>query len=104
MPQVAKVTIANGQTASDAVRLNGTIRMIAIPASMTGTTLKIHGTVDGTNYFVLKGPDGNDVSITVGSAACFIHLSALNLTGMDKIKLVSGSPETGAKVITIYTD
>lgn len=104
MAQVTKVTIDNGQTASAAVKLNGTLRTIGLPASMTGTTLKIHGTMDGTNYFVLKGTDGNDVSITIGSAACFIHLGTLNLVGMDLIKLVSGSAETGAKILTLYTE
>lgn len=104
MAQVAKVTITSGQTASAAVRLEGTLRIIYIPASMTGVTLKIHGSVDGTNYFVLKDTANADVSITISSAAAFIHLGTLNLVGLQTIKLVSGSAESGDKTLTLYTE
>lgn len=104
MAQQAKVTITSGGTTSSAARLAGRLTMIGLPASMTGTTLKIHGTIDGTNYFVLKDTAGSDVSITIGSASCLIHLGTLNLTGLDNVKVVSGSAEGADRIITLYTE
>ena len=104
MSQIAQVTIANGATVSDAAILQGDIKFICIPASMTGTALKVHSTIDGTTYAVLKDTSGNDLSITIGSAIAMIPVAGLNLQGIRRVKLVSGSAETGAKVISIITD
>lgn len=104
MGQRTLVTIAASGTLSDAAILQGDLKFICIPASMTGTTLKIHGSYDGTTYTVLKDTSGNDLSITIGSAIAIIPVAGLNLVGLRAIKLLSGSAETGAKVITLITD
>lgn len=103
MSKSVKLTIANGATVSDAAVLHGDIKFICIPASMTGTALKIHTSHDGTTYTVLKDTAGSDISITIGSSIAVIPVAGLNLAGLPNIKLVSGTAETGAKVITVIT-
>ena len=104
MPKIKIVTIANGATLSDSALLTGDIKFIGIPASMTGTTLKIHASMDNTTWSVVKDTAGNDVSITIGSAIAWIPTHSLNLQGLRNVKLLSGSAETGAKVISIITE
>lgn len=103
-PRLAHPTavIANGETVSSAVDLHGMVLCgLYVPASMTGTALKFHAcpTVDGT-YVVVKGTDGNEVSVTV-SDDHYCRLDPKDFDGIRFLKIVSGSAETGAKTITL---
>jgi hypothetical protein len=92
------VTIANGQTTSGAIKIFGTTLCgVVVPASFTGTTLQFQGSHDGTNFNTLY-KDGADLSVTVTSSK-FVVLQPADFAGVNYLKLVSGSAQTGDKVL-----
>lgn len=98
----ASATIANAAATSDAVELNlGQLVGLIFPASMTGTTLTFTmSTSSGGTYVGVKDIGGAaDYSITVTSSK-YVPIDPRVFCGIRYLKLVSGSNETGAKVIT----
>jgi hypothetical protein len=94
-------TIANGQTLSSAIVLNGfTPVSILMPAAFTGTALTFQGSLDGTNFFDVKKSDGSALSYTVAQGT-FVALDPTLFQGMTAIKLKSGSAEGGARTLTV---
>jgi hypothetical protein len=94
-------TIANGQTVSSAVDLGGTTLCgLMMPAAFTGVALTFQGSIDGTNFAIVKGSDGNDLSLTV-AAARYVKLNPVDFYGLRHLKLVSGSAEAAARDITL---
>lgn len=101
---VIETTIANAATTSGAVDL-ALFRPIALqfPASMTGTTMTFTAsTVNSDDTFVAVYDTGgaSAYSVTVGSSR-IVPIDERVLWGCRYLKLVSGSSETGAKVIKV---
>lgn len=97
------VTVANGQTDSDAIDLLGTTLVGAyLPASVEGTSLKFKAAtaIDGT-YLPVYGTDGNEVAYTVGSSH-YVPLDPAVFSGVRFLKIVLAS-QTGAAVVTLAT-
>lgn len=100
--QREQVTIANGGTASTAVDLKGcTLCGFSTPASLTGTAMTFQTTLDGTNWLTIKDSAGADVSFVVESSKYYV-VSPANFAGIRDLRLVSGSAETGAKIINLF--
>lgn len=106
------VTIANGQTTSPAVdtgKLSTFSKTqlvgITFPASMTGTTMTFQrATTEAGTYTPIREVGGAAAySITVTSEAT-VTLDPRIFLVAPFLKLVSGSAETGAKIVTLHFD
>lgn len=96
--QFEPLTLTNGTAISaavnlngsrnDAIRQNGVLAGIVIPVATNAATLAIHGSVDGTNFFALKGKTGTAVTI-VGNAAGYYALSPDDVSGVSIFRLVA---------------
>ena len=98
--EIRTVTIANGQTVSDAEDLAGlAVLGIELPA-FTGTTLAIHGcsTIGGTYRLITMVGVSNP--ITVASNGGY-SLDPLLTAGWPFIKVVSGTAEVANRDITL---
>ena len=96
-----EVTIASSGTVSTPADLDGLALVgIHMPATFTGTALTF--SIDnGEGVFnVMADGAGADVSKTV-AASKFINLPPSDFAGINKIKLISGTTETGERVIRL---
>lgn len=94
-------TIANGQTKSAVVNLNGfTLVGILLPAAFTGTALTFEASIDGSNFFPVKKSDGNSVSYTVAQGT-FVAVDPKDFYGVQYLKVVSGTSEAGARTLNL---
>ena len=96
-------TIANGQTTSGEIDTRG-LQVIGIkfPASMTGATVAFHRspTSGGTFEPVREVDNAGAFNLPVTSSS-YIPLRAERLLGVQFLKIVSASAETGAKTIEL---
>lgn len=97
----SSVTIANGATVSDSHYFGDEVLSgIVTPASMTGTTLTFQVSDDNTTFFTLYDSTNVAISVTISSSRAYA-LNPLDFIGWQYMKIVSGTAETGAKIITI---
>lgn len=95
------VTIANGQTVSTAADLRGHwFAAVIFPATFTGATVGVQGSVDGTNFYDLTDSDGNAISITATDGD-LVPVTYTNYLGCNHIKLVSAGAEGGDRTVTV---
>lgn len=95
------ITIANGETTSAAIASDRTAMYgLIFPASMTSTNLQftVCGSLAGT-YVALCDSTGTLVSMTIASSRAYDLPSAL--APWPFFKIVLGTAETGAKVLTL---
>lgn len=98
---VASVTIASSGTVSGALILSGTtIVVFQTPATFTGTAMTFQGSIDQGATFKVINNATEAISYTVAADGCY-SLDPAFFVGYDQIKLVSGSTETGVRVIKI---
>lgn len=99
-----EATIANGQTTSGEVDLKGTtVCGFHIPATFTGTTLKLSAAAENDSTFRTVMSAGADYSLTV-AAGKYVPIENLAIvSGLRRIKLISGSSEAAARKIIIAT-
>ena len=96
-------TILSGATTSGEIDLAGTdLCGLFMPASFTGTTIKITASnASGGTFVTVQDGLGADFSLTV-AASKYIPVSNLALVaGLRFIKLVSGSAEGADRVIIL---
>ena len=92
------LTIENGETQSDFFRLaSANVIGILFPASMTGTTMTVEISFNGTDWKTLTG-----VSLTVTSDEA-LELTSATIFGWPYVRFVSGSAESGDKVLRVVT-
>lgn len=87
------IKIPNGSTTSNEINLYNYNSGIAIelPSAFTGTSIAIHGSIDGTNFMPIYI---DNVALSIAYVASSIHvISPSKLFGVERIKLVSGSSE-----------
>lgn len=99
-----EATIANGQTTSGEIDLAGTTLCgLHIPAAFTGTTIKISAAAETDSTFRTVMSAGADYSITV-AAGKYVPIENLAiLSGVRRIKLISGSVEGAERNIILAT-
>ena len=96
------VTIANGQTVSDALSLGGaTIVGLITDANITGTSIKFQTSIDNVTFLDYKGNDDTpavkDVELAVtATTANWYGLNATDFAGVQYIKLVAGTAQSGS--------
>jgi len=94
------VTIANGQTVSNAACLRGHMLLFVIfPGTLTSTTfgLQISQSLAGTYTAVLYG--ASDLSFTCAASKA-VHVIDKELVA-DYVKVVAGSAEGGDRIVTL---
>jgi len=97
-------TIADAATESGAVDLSGTTLVgVAFPAEFDGTavTVKAASTSGGT-YVNVYDNNGLQLSLTA-AASRVITIDPVKTAGLQYIKLVAGTAQTGATVLTLIT-
>lgn len=102
---MASVTIANNGTVSDALSLGSvghTVVGLITPGTLTGTAFTFQASADGTTYVAVYDKTGAAYSVTV-STSRYILLPPADFAGIQYLKVVSGSTETGERVITVVT-
>jgi hypothetical protein len=98
--ETATLTIANGQTVSDAFDARGlSIFGLVVPAEFDGTTITFQASADGTNFFALYTDAGTQVSITVAASRALDLPAALE--PWPYWKVVAGTSQTGATSIPV---
>jgi len=98
---LSTVTIANGQTVSDALDLSRagfSLVGIVTPAALTGATFTFQASADGVTYNAVYDKTGALVSVTV-AASRYVVLAPADFAGIAYLKVVSGSTEGGARTI-----
>lgn len=101
-PSVAHLTvsIANGASESDAVFIHGTTLIgIVMPGSFDGTSLTLHGSLDGVTFQPLY-KDGIDMAITV-AAGKHVVIQPADLISSEWIKPVASSTQSAQRQLTL---
>jgi hypothetical protein len=92
---VLSVTIANGQSLSDAAHIGvGTLVGIQLP-TITSASLSFQGSFDGTTFVEVVDASANAVAYTASTGAVYIKAPA-DLLGVPYLKVRSGT--SGAAV------
>lgn len=87
--------IANGTTTSDAIALRGaTVIGIGFPASMTGTTMTVEFSMNGTTWFPINGLT---LSIDAGEG----YNISLGIEGWPFVRFVSDASEAAERTLTV---
>ena len=97
------VTIAASGTTSTAVKIpnDSAVLSIQTPAALTGTTLTVQGTQNGSDYGDVY-LDGVILTISVTTSKVY-QISPRATLGLASIRLVSGSTESAARTILVST-
>lgn len=100
-----QVTIADGQTTSDAINLEGSqLAGIIVPAGFDGTGLQLTASdkIDGTYVAVQASASSSSAFAITTTASRFIPLDNLAITAaLQFIKLVAGTSQTGDIILTL---
>jgi len=96
------VTIANGQTESEAIDIVGGVPVgYLAPAVMTGTSFTFKVSDDGVTFSEYYNTDGNQITASV-NAGKRTGLIPYDFEGCQFIKLVSSSAESAERLIKVY--
>ena len=105
-PQTVDVTIANGESLSGAVDLNGMALVgLIMPAAWTAANLTVALSIDNSTYNNLYDSNGNEYLITAAASRRII-VPASDLPAVKWLKIRSGTSgaavaQGGARVITL---
>lgn len=96
------VTIANGQTTSDALYIGGsTLVGIKFPAAMTGTAVTFKSGNSNSSLFAVKDASNNAIAVTLTVSTIHnIPHTSTDCIG-PYVQVVSGSNEGAARIITL---
>lgn len=98
-----EVSIANGQTVSGAIDLQGlVICQIIMPSAFTGTAITFQSSINDGTYQALYNSANTQMSITVATSRSY-NIAPTDFAGCRFLKLVSGSAEGGSRTIGIVT-
>lgn len=98
------LTIASGQTTSDAIDL-GSMGLVGflMPSAFTGTSITFTGAFsDSDTYTALYNADNNAFSITVAVDRYYM-LNPADFIGTRFVKFVSGSSEGAERTLKVIT-
>jgi hypothetical protein len=103
---MATLTIANGQTTSDALRLDEkALIAILIPDTFTGTAITLLGSCGGSTFKAVYDAAVAALSLTVAAAhwVALTEAQSRATKAFTHLKLVSGSSEAGDRSIIAVT-
>jgi hypothetical protein len=89
------IQIESGNTISDVVQLGGHNVIGITTPTMTGATITVEVSLDGTNWFTLNG-----VSVTVAADNAF-EFSTVSIFGWPYVRFVSASAEAANRTINV---
>jgi hypothetical protein len=90
------VTIASGQSLSDAINVSTrTVVGVVIP-TWTSAAASFEVSYDGSEYFRVKEVDGDEYSLVAGTGNAFFSIAPTVLLGAHSLKIRSG---TGASPV-----
>lgn len=94
-------TIAISQPNSTAIQLNGLLPVgLRFPAAMTGSTVTLEESVDGTNWSPIRiNGDAADFSVTVTASKTVVFANAIPLAGFEYLRIVSSSNEAAERSV-----
>jgi hypothetical protein len=97
-------TIANGATVSGGVDLRGsTLCGLFLPAEFDGTAVTFQAcATEGGTFVPVQDGAGAAVSKTV-AASQYVPLDPATFAGIQFLKVVAGTAQTGASVLTLAT-
>ena len=96
------VTIASSGTTSGAIFVGDfNAGSYLLPATMTGTAMTIHGSVDGVTWVAIRNDAGTALS-AVTTAANGQYKIPAEAFAYQSIKFVSGSTEAAERTITVF--
>ena len=101
LEKVHTVTIANGATVSSELRVGYRTSVVAIvtPAALTGTAVTFQGSVDGSTFVPVYN-EATQYSVNV-STSRYVALNRSVLSGLQSLKIVSGSAEAADRTIQV---
>ncbi len=93
-PTVATATIANGQSLSDAVEVDGKLVTIITPAAWTAADMTFQGSQDGTNFYNIYDDGTERIIASANIPTAAVRVLSLDLTdwiGIKYVKIRSGT-------------
>lgn len=98
-----EVTIANGQTTSGAIDLQGlVICQIIMPAAFTSASISFTSSHNDGTYQPLYNTANTALSITIGTSRTY-NIAPSDFAGCRFLKIVSAGAEGGSRTIGIIT-
>lgn len=97
-------TIADSATQSDAIDLSGTtLTAISLPSEFDGTALTLKA-AETSNASYVDVHEANGMALTIkGSASQIVTIEPAKLAGLQYIKLVADTAQTGVTTLTLMT-
>ncbi|UEM08052.1 hypothetical protein JL101_035975 (plasmid) [Skermanella rosea] len=96
-------SIANGQTTSGTIALNGsTLCGIHMPAAFTGTSLSFQAASSDSGTFQTIQWNGADYSVAV-TAGRYVALNPSIYAGVSFLRIVSSASEAAARTLTVVS-
>jgi len=101
--QTTSLTVASGQTTSNAIDCNGQgIVGVIMPSDLTSTALTYTGSQDNSTFTALYNTSGTQLAVTC-AASRIILFTPGDLIGLQYIKLVMGTAEGADRTIQVIT-
>lgn len=101
--QTTSLTVASGQTTSDAINCNGQgIVGVILPAALTSTSFTFTGSQDNSTFTALYNTSGTQLAVTCAVSRIVLFTPG-DLIGLQYIKLVMGSSEAADRTIQVIT-
>lgn len=97
------VSIANGNTVSTSLALEGSRIVLALvtPAALTSTAVTFQGSIDNSTFNPLYD-EGTQYSVNVGTSR-FVALKRQVFDAVRYVKVVGGSTEGGTRTINVVS-
>lgn len=98
-PEFGEATIADGETASEAIRL-GTRTLVGLvtPAAFDGTSITLQASIDGTTFSPLIDPATGDAYEIAAAASEAYYLDPIVTLPWNFVKIVAAA-QTGDTVL-----
>lgn len=96
------VTIASSGTTSGSAYLNDHVLCgFALPATFTGTSVTFQGSLDGSTFYTVYDETNTAITVNVTQGRAY-SLNVVDFAAWPYIKIVSGSAEGGARIVTLF--
>lgn len=101
--RIATLQILNGQVNSDSLEMQGgTLVGLQIPVALTGTSLKVQGSTDNSNWFDMKKSDNTAIAITTPTTAGLFKFAPADTDAVPYIRFVSQAAEAADRNLTAF--
>lgn len=102
MASTATTTIPNGTATSGAIRnFGGKLTGFSTAVTLTGATLTVQGSLDGTTWVTIRSTTGAALSLTAGAVTGFVAVPEA-AREFPYLRLISASNEAAERTITLY--